>query len=126
MRCGMVSTRKRTAVRAAVVLALVTAAVIATLPGHRHARADNRYGCDIGWSGPQSGVWDKAANWSPRRVPGAADRACVPRGRSVLILSGDWRAGSVEIGGSLQVTHGNLRLVDAHATSELGGLVMAH
>jgi hypothetical protein len=122
----MVSMRKRTAVRAAVVLALVSAALIATLPGHGRARADDRYGCDVVWTGPRSGEWDKAANWSMRRVPAAGDRVCVPRGSTVSILRGDWRAGSVEIGGQLQVTHGNLRLTDARATSELGGLVMAH
>ncbi len=122
----MVSTRKRAAMRAVVVLALVSAALIATWPGHRHARADSRYGCDVVWTGPRSGEWDRAANWSKRRVPAGGDRVCVPRGYTVLILRGDCRAGSIEIGGHLQVTHGNLRLTDTRAASELGGLVMAH
>jgi hypothetical protein len=126
MRFVMVSNRKRDAVRAAIVLALVAAALIATLPGHGRPRAEDRYGCDVVWAGSRSGVWDEAASWSTGRVPGASDRVCVPRGRTVAIMRGDWRAGSIEVGGSLQVTHGSLRLVDATATSELGGLTMAH
>jgi hypothetical protein len=122
----MVSMRKRTAVRAAVVLALVSGALLATLPGHRRARADDRYGCDVVWAGPRSGTWGDAVNWSPRRVPGGADRVCVPRGRTVVIPRGAWRAASLEIGGRLEVTHGSLVLADARATSELGGLVMSH
>lgn len=119
--------RKRTAVRAAIVLALVPAALIATLPGHGRARADDRYGCDVVWTGPATGDWSAATNWSPRRVPGAADRACVPRGRTVMIVRGDWRAASLELGGHLEVTGGGkLQLVDAHATSELGSLVLSH
>jgi hypothetical protein len=122
----MVSTRKRTAVRAAIVVALAAGTAIATLPGHGRARTDGRYGCDAVWTGPHSGSWGEAANWAARRVPGADDRACVPRGRTVLITRGDWRAASLELGGRLEVTHGSLRLADAHATSELGGLVMSH
>src|SRR4051812_11260463 len=104
----MVSRRKRAAVQAAVVLALVSATLLATLPGHRRARAADRYGCDVVWVGPSAGGWNDAASWSTGRVPGAGDRVCVRRGTTVAIMRGDWRAGSIEIGGNLRMMGGSL------------------
>jgi hypothetical protein len=119
--------RKHVAMRGAVVLALIGAVALATKPGGRPHAPGSRYGCDAVWIGPRlGGEWEVARNWSRGRVPGADERACIPRSTTVVVSRGALRVGSLEDGGRLTVRGGSLQLVARREISAIAELVISH
>ncbi|MDC0358125.1 hypothetical protein OAO01_04855, partial [Oligoflexia bacterium] len=67
----------------------------------------------VTWISDTSGDWNTVANWSPNKVPTAADDVVIDRPTAaitVTISSGDQAAKSVSCNESLRITAGSLTL----------------
>jgi RHS repeat-associated protein len=66
--------------------------------------------CTITFTGPDHGLWQTAANWTPNRTPTATDVACVAAGITVELTGDDNHAGILLDDGGLDITGGSLTL----------------
>ena len=82
--------------------------------------------CTINWTGTAAdNQWTTAANWSPVRIPGSTDYACIPSTstQAVTISAGTNIVKGVNSqGSSLSVTTGSLELTDSTQSSGITAL----
>jgi YD repeat-containing protein len=78
--------------------------------------------CTDSWTGPASGSWGTAADWSAERVPSATDVACIGAGKAVTVSEGGDQAGAVEVEGSLAIVGGSLEVASALEVSKVASL----
>ena len=66
--------------------------------------------CTNSWTGPTSGLWGEAENWSAEAVPTASDVVCIPTATSVALVEESGVSGALQIEGTLTVEEGSLTL----------------
>ena len=81
--------------------------------------------CTVNWTGPASGNWQTAGDWSTGAVPGSSDVVCVGPGSSVEVSAGTNQAYVLRDEGSLVLSAGSLELGSNSEVSEVGKLSLA-
>ncbi|MGH2832844.1 MAG: hypothetical protein ACRDK2_08715, partial [Solirubrobacteraceae bacterium] len=81
--------------------------------------------CTVTWTGPATGNWQTAVDWSTGTVPGSSDIACVGPGASVEVSTGTNQIHVLRDEGSLVLSGGSLELGSSSEVSEVGKLSLA-
>jgi hypothetical protein len=81
--------------------------------------------CTVSWTGPASGNWQTAGDWSTGVVPGSSDVVCVGPGSSVEVSAGTSQAYALRDEGSLVLSAGLLELGSNSEVSDVGKLSLA-
>jgi RHS repeat-associated protein len=67
--------------------------------------------CTNTWTGPVSGEWQVAENWSAEHAPTAEDVACIPKEKTAQVVSGTNSVEIVQGEGRLSILGGSLALL---------------
>ncbi|BCM88618.1 hypothetical protein IAD21_00459 [Abditibacteriota bacterium] len=70
------------------------------------------------WTGPDNGVWNNAANWSPRQIPGSADSVVVDA-KKIVSVPADVTVANLSVGEGAEVKNSG-KIKVTNTTNSLG------